>query len=155
MNVFILDENKQKSVMYHPDKHIVKMPLEATQLLCSVLHYTGQGKQLDWIYKPTHTKHPCALWALDSLDNWLWLQDYTILMGYEYTHRYGKLHKSVMLAKILPKPSIESKGLTEFYKAVPEEFRYMEPVEAYRNYFIQYKQHLKQYTKREIPEWWI
>lgn len=152
MNVFILDEDKRKSVIYHPDKHIVKMPLEATQLLCSVLHYTGEAP--DWIYRPTHTKHPCALWAMESLDNWLWLQDYTILMGYEYTYRYHKLHKSVLLAKVLPRPTIESKGMTPFVKCVPDEFKSMPVVEAYRQYFIEYKQHIKSYTNREIPYWW-
>lgn len=153
MNVFILDEDKKQSVIYHPDKHIVKMPLEGTQLLCSVLHYTNEAP--DWVYKPTHTKHPCAIWAMDSLDNWLWLQDYVILMGAEYTYRYGKTHKSVELAKKLPKPTIDSKGLTPFVKCVPEELRSLSVVEAYRQYFIDYKQHLKQYTKRSIPTWWI
>ena len=35
MNIFILDENHDKCAEYHVDKHIVKMPLEAAQMLCT------------------------------------------------------------------------------------------------------------------------
>lgn len=155
MNIFILDKNKRKSVEYHTDKHIVKMPLEATQLLCNAYYYTQEfDKYSDFIYKPTHLKHQCSLWVSESLSNWLWLQDYVILMGYEYTYRYGKLHRSVQLAKVLPKPNLKDQGLTEFKLCMPEDVKVpKDAVESYRNYFIKYKQHLKQYTKRSIPDW--
>lgn len=153
MNIFILDKEPSLSVIYHPDKHIVKMPLEATQLLCNALHFTGEAT--DIVYKPMNMKHPCSLWVQESLDNWLWLQDYVALMYEEYRYRYGKTHKSCELAKILPKPSLPSVGLTEFKKSVPQEFKELDVVEAYRKYFIKYKQHLKHYTKRDIPYWWI
>ena len=39
MNIFILDEDLDKCAEYHVDKHIVKMPLEAGQMLCTV-HWT-------------------------------------------------------------------------------------------------------------------
>ena len=35
MNIFILDENIDKCAEAHVDKHIVKMPLEAAQMLCT------------------------------------------------------------------------------------------------------------------------
>ena len=35
MNIFILDKNIDKCAEYHVDKHIVKMPLEAAQMLCT------------------------------------------------------------------------------------------------------------------------
>ena len=157
MNIFILDENKRKSVEYHTDKHIIKMPLEATQLLCNAYYYTQEsGKYSDFIYKPTHLKHQCSSWVSESLSNWLWLQDYIILIGYEYTYRYGKLHRSVQLAKVLPKPDLKDRGLTEFKLCMPEDVKIpKDVVGSYRNYFIKYKQHLKQYTKRSIPDWFI
>ena len=40
MNIFILDYSPKLSAQYHPDRHIVKMPLEAVQLLCSA-HITN------------------------------------------------------------------------------------------------------------------
>lgn len=153
MNIFILDPDKRLSVTYHPDKHIVKMPLEGAQLLCSTLYRTGEAKE--WMYEPTHMNHPCSLWVAHSLSNWLWLQDYVVLMGKEYTYRYGKYHKSAELAEVLDKPSIPDIGLTQFIKAVPEEFKSLPVVEAYRQYFIRDKQHLKRYTRRPIPDWWV
>ena len=35
MNIFILSENIDKCAEYHVDKHIVKMPLESAQMLCT------------------------------------------------------------------------------------------------------------------------
>lgn len=155
MNIFILDNDRDKSIKYLPDKHVVKMPLESTQLLCGAYHILGQADTQQYLYKPTHLKHPCSLWVMESVDNWEWLREYTIKLGEEYSYRYGKQHKSVELAKTLSTPSYESKGLTEFAKCVPIEFRELSVVEAYRQYFIEQKQHLKTYTKRNIPEWWI
>ena len=37
MNLFYLDEDLDKCAEYHVDKHIVKMPLEAAQLLCTAV----------------------------------------------------------------------------------------------------------------------
>ena len=45
-------------------------------------------------------------------------------------------------------------GLTPFVKCVPEEFRGLDVVSAYRMYFINYKNDLKKYTKRDTPDWW-
>ena len=44
MNIFILDDDEFTSVIYHPDKHIVKMPLEGTQLLCRSMQFMGIRK---------------------------------------------------------------------------------------------------------------
>ena len=153
MNIFILDTNPYKSVIYHTDKHIVKMPIESTQILCTVLHMHGVVP--NWAYRPTHQSHPCVVWANESLTNWLWLQHYTHLLGEEYTYRYGNKHRSVDIAMQLSKPPLSDKGLTPFAKCVPDEFKSLSVVEAYRQYFIHYKNHIKQYTKRDIPEWWI
>ena len=35
MNIFVLDTDIDKCAEYHVDKHIVKMPLEAAQMLCT------------------------------------------------------------------------------------------------------------------------
>lgn len=114
MNIFILDKDPTLSVIYHTDKHIVKMPIESTQILCTVLHNTHQAP--DWAYKPTHKSHPCVQWASESLDNWRWLRNYALLLGNEYTYRYDKQHKSITIAQWLPEPNIPSIGLTPFAK---------------------------------------
>ena len=37
MNLFYLDEDLDRCAEYHVDKHIVKMPLEAAQILSTAL----------------------------------------------------------------------------------------------------------------------
>lgn len=152
MNIFILDYDIKQSVIYHPNKHIVKIPLEGTQILCSVLYLSGEW--VNGMYKPTHLRHPCVLWAMESLDNWLWLRDYVNELGIEYQYRYGKIHKSIELANKLPIPNISSKGLSNFVKCVPLKYINDDVVESYREYFKHEKGYLREYKNREVPYWW-
>ena len=52
MNIFVLDESPIISAQMQCDKHIVKMPLETAQMLCSVWHRYGQGMNVP--YKEAH-----------------------------------------------------------------------------------------------------
>ena len=62
MNIFFLHLNTKEAAKMHVNKHIVKMPLEHLQLLCSAHHVKGSKNKL---YKPpykiTHKNHPCNL----------------------------------------------------------------------------------------------
>lgn len=153
MNIFILDKDMQKNAMYHTDKHIVKMPVEATQLLCNTYWAIGELPLCD-IYKSVNINHPCSKWARESLANWKWLRFFTLELGKEYKYRYGRDHASVKIAEQLTEPNIADIGLTEFAKCVPNELKGLSVIEAYRQYFINYKQHLKVYTNRNTPDWW-
>ena len=152
MNVFILDKDMKQSIIYHPDKHIVKMPVEAAQLLSNAFYEIGKLPHM--VYKPSHLHHPLNKWVCESLNNWLWLAEYTLLMGEEYSFRYGKKHASVEMVKKFTIPELPIIGMTPFVKCVPEEFRHLDVVEAYRQYFIRDKNHIRKYTKRDIPDWW-
>lgn len=89
MNIFILDKDICKSVAYHCDKHVVKMPLEAAQITSTALNIIV-GRQLYGTYKKTHTKHPVVMWAVHNLDYVIF---YGLKLCREYTYRYGKQHK--------------------------------------------------------------
>lgn len=155
MNIFILDRDVEKSVRYHPDKHVVKMPVESTQMLCSV-YYFGDQEVPENAYKLSNYNHPCSIWVRRSLSNWLWLRNFTLILGAEYSYRYGnKKHASVEKCKTLPRPIIPDIGMTPFCQAVPPEFQGVDPVKAYRAYFVRDKQHLKQYSGRNVPEWFV
>ena len=95
MNIFVLDESPIISAQMQCDKHIVKMPLETAQMLCSVLHRHGQGDKV--LYKEAHKNHPCTLWTGDSVDNFIWLWKHGMELCFEYTRRYNKIHKSSAL----------------------------------------------------------
>jgi hypothetical protein len=133
MNIFILDEDIRRCARYHADRHVVKMILEGTQMLCTVLNENG----FQTPYRSTHTRHPCTLWAGRSLSNWLWLRRLIVALNREYRHRFVTRadHASAAVAAKLPVPPIPDKGLTEFAQAMPEKYRIPgNPVEAYRRY---------------------
>ncbi len=153
MNIFYLDSDITQCARYHCDKHVIKMILESAQILCSVLwmHHIKAP------YKPTHLHHPCVLWANHSLSNWLWLKQLAGALNEEYKYRFNhkKNHKSYDVIQALQNPTIIDLGLTERPQVLPDEFRQTDPVRAYRQYHKARKQHLAQWTKREIPAWFL
>jgi hypothetical protein len=154
MNIFVLDYDIDKCAEYHCDRHIVKMITETAQILSSVYYFTDEEYKAP--YKLTHINHPCCVWARESLSNWVWLRDLGIALYNEYKYRYNdKMHKAGEVILTLEKPSIPDNGLTKQPQVMPEYCRRMDVVEAYRNYYIQEKQHILKYTRKAIPEWLI
>lgn len=152
MNIFYLDDNITLCAQYHCDSHVVKMILESTQILCTVLHKCGQ----DAPYKATHENHPCVLWAYESLDNWLWLQKLIIELDKEFKFRFNhtKSHRSCIIAKNLSLPAIKSLGITERPQTMKDEYKVKgNPVTAYRKFYVNEKSHILKYTKRDKPSW--
>lgn len=151
LNIFILDTDVAKCAEYHCDKHVVKMILESAQMLSTVCRKSG----LNIGYKPTHSHHPCTLWASDSLSNWIWLRHLTAYLNEEYKYRYNKTcnHKSYDLANTLPLPNISDVGLTPFAQAMPDKYKQVNAVKAYRNYYKHEKADLLQWTNRSVPHW--
>jgi hypothetical protein len=119
MNIFYLHSDPKVCAEWAVDKHVVKMILEAAQLL-STAHRVLDGvetttivtkqdsffvkkrKVKQWVlpdhrntefYKATHINHPCAIWARESNNNYNWLWSYLYEHCKEYTRRYGKVHK--------------------------------------------------------------
>lgn len=118
MNIFILDNDLVKSVEYHVDSHVVKMPLEAAQLACTafwvdqILGFkpralTKEEQQklknaVDFcrkddnkiilngvkLYKPTHINHPCAIWTRSRFDNYQYVRHYGLQLGKEKLFRW-------------------------------------------------------------------
>lgn len=152
MNIFYLDDNLQKCAEYHTDKHVIKMILESTQLLCSTYFFSGQDDLSP--YKLTHKNHPCSIWTRESLSNWIWLRDLALELCKEYTYRYGKTHKCEGIIRNMINPNIDDYGRTPFKLAMDKQYIiHNNPVENYRNYYKQGKQHLFSWKKRDVPEW--
>ena len=154
MNIFFLDEDPWLAARYHHDKHVLKMIVETAQLLSGVHHRQCLG--LSWMYKPTHMSHPCALWACESLENYRWLSDLGLALCAEYTHRYGRVHKTLDVLKglAIKAPHWLPRGpRTEVPQAMPEIYRQADPIAAYRNYYIGEKIKQAGYKGREQPAW--
>jgi len=155
MNIFFLDWDVKKCSQYHCDKHVVKMILETAQLLCSAHHITNQVT--DQIpYKLSHKNHPCAIWVRESLSNYLYLCELGLELSKEYTHRYGKRHKSQDVIEwcLTNRVNIPDKGFTEPPKAMPDEFKVKDVVQSYRNYYMGPKSKFAVWKNRNVPEWY-
>lgn len=153
MNLFYLDENLDACAEAHVDKHIVKMPLEAAQLLCTAIWVDNvlgfvpralnkeETRELNSLksnvkslpmeerpltpYLPMMYNHPCTIWTRSSLDNFEWVHCYANALNDEYYYRYGRQHKSVVeVINRLPEPkNMPRLGMTEFLLAMPDELK--------------------------------
>ena len=153
MNIFYLDYDINKCARFHTDKHVIKMILESAQILCSVLWL----HHIEAPYKPTHLNHPCVLWVNQSLSNWYWLKDLAGALNEEYRYRFNhtRNHKSYDVILSLEVPPLIDLGLTERPQVMPDQFKQLDPVRAYRQYYKISKYHLAQWTKRDIPDWFL
>jgi hypothetical protein len=151
MNIFILDTNPSCATVQLCDKHVVKMVLETAQILCSALSIHG----ITAPYKATHTNHPCVKWASESWGNAMWLWRYGVYLGWEYTYRYGRVHKSADVIN-WARPHIDAISgdyMTPFVQCMPEQYHNTDGVTAYRNYYVAEKLHFAKWTKRDVPIW--
>ena len=161
MNRFIVDYDVVSIAQSLCDQHIVKMPLEECQMLCTALwHINPEYAEENDLYKPVHVKHPCTLWAMHSRSNFLYAFNLYDAMLLEYTHRYGKIHgasKHRFALGNAPK-FIPELGITKHPQCFSgldhlktDEFL---PVNAYREFYKVDKISFARYNKgREMPEW--
>jgi hypothetical protein len=152
MNIFVLDADIGKCACYHADQHVVKMILESTQMLCTVLNENGMKAP----YKSTHIHHPCTLWAGESLANWKWLRSLALRLNQEYRYRFNqrKDHNSAVAARTLPAPPVRDVGLTEFAQVMPDAYKVPgDAIRAYRRFYIAEKARFATWTKRPVPDW--
>ena len=131
MNIFVLDENPVKAARYACDKHVVKMVLESAQLLCSA-HPDGEAP-----YKQAFYNHPCSCWTRACTENYSWLVDHALALCDEYSHRYGRTHKSEEVIRWCDdnRPDIPIGMMCDHPLCMPEEVKKDSVVESYRNYY--------------------
>ena len=156
MNIFYVYEDPTHAAVCLPDKLVVKMPLESTQMLCSVWYKYNYGGRVP--YKQTHKNHPCTLWAGESLGNYVWLWQHALELCFEYTRRYNKIHKCQQIVLDLEyrniKFAFESSVKTAHPQCMPEEYKHNNSVKAYRNYYIGEKSKIAKWnTLAQVPYW--
>lgn len=108
-------------------------------------------------YSLSHQNHPCAVWARETDTNYRWLYSLFEATSHEYTHRYGKIHKTWAELKDFlrnPPKNIAAGDLTQFPQAMGDEFKVTnDPVAAYRNYYLGPKAEFARWTNRAVPTW--
>ena len=169
MNIFVLDKDVNNCAKYLCDIHLNKMVVEHTQMLTNCYSkeslLTGPKTQSGNIRKYSHYNHPASIWTRQTLGNFKWLWNYTEAMIDErmirgFSDHFCKVFTDWVYDR---KPdnivNIDSEELTPFYLAVPEQYKQKDPVESYRQYYINDKVYNKsgkfmlKYTNRELPYW--
>ena len=155
MNIFYLHKQPGMAAGMQCDKHVVKMTLESTQLLCTVRRKAGENNPI--LYRAAYENHPCVVWAETSRQNYLWLCKHAINLAFEYRHRYSKTHKCLPIIQYCFTDNLLFDE-EEFYdppQCMPTEFHCENTVEAYRKYYVFKSQVIKpfRYTNREVPTW--
>jgi len=149
MNIFVVDKNPIAAARQLCNRHIVKMPLETAQMLCSALIANGCK---DTRYRATHKSHPCTRWAGRSRNNFVWLVKHGLEMCREYTRRYGKVHKceEVIAECMVQHDFIPVGEQTPFPQCMPTQFKDADTITAYRNYYNGGKCYM---NKGKGPQW--
>ncbi len=162
MNIFFLHEELETCAQYHCDKHVLKMILEATQMLCNAHHLTINS-DIDYstlpqpLYKKTHENHPMSIWVRGQ-------KPYIATAGYarclckEYRWRYMKTHKALSLIEWLNDPDhlpmfVISESPVPL--CMPDEYKLVNdpnPITSYRNYYKYKATQMKmRWSGRPIP----
>jgi len=150
MNIFILSRDPIEAARMLCNKHIIKMCLESAQLLCN-------AHESEAPYKHTHIKHPCSIWVKESIDNYRWLVAHGFEICIEYTNRYKKTHKTQAVIEWCKhnEPNIPNVGLTPFAICVKDKNAGVDPVAAYRDYYISEKARFAKWEPlATAPFWW-
>ena len=153
MNIFAVDEDPALAAFSLPDKYVVKMPVETTQIIALVFSswYHGYGVVLKSDNQPYNTtkgafrNHPCTKWAAESIYNTAWLIQHGCALSGEYTHRYGKIHGCADALFEAKKTFHKFAGevitcycmVESFTRAMPNEFKHNTSIDtftAYQNY---------------------
>lgn len=164
MNIFILSWLLDHCAQYHCDKHVIKLILEATQLLSTCQHVINPLEAEKWfneglIYRQTHVNHPCSLWVRECKENYIWLCQLGFELCKEYAYRYDKqisdhkcYSKLIFLAEHVP--SLPSYGnITTPRLAMPDKYKHTDPVFSYRMYYLNEKARMLVWRKRSPPPW--
>lgn len=156
MNIFVLDEDPVVAAHMACNAHVVKIAIETYQMLHIPFHLQGLRAMTKG---PSHKNHPVSVWLRESRENFEWSCEYGIALCEEYWVRYGKdkgrqhacRDKVLFAYKQRKRLAFDSRGLTPFAQAMPEECRRDSAVEAYKVYYETCKRHLFSWSKEEPP----
>jgi len=170
VNIFVLDRDPGRAARYHCDKHVVRMVLETAQLLSTALWAVDEpsARRLErngLIYRPTHRRHPCALWTAQCPGNYRWLARLGMALVAEYQYRYeARHHRSAPVIEYCADSGMDlicraqrdtggRRRRTPFALAMPGEYKSADAVASYRRYYLAEKAPFCCWTRRRVPRW--
>ena len=161
MNRFLINYSPELCARDLCDKHVVKMPLEEAQMLCTTVRlHAPEYAEGAGLYRAVHQKHPCTIWAGQSRANYLYSLDMFREMCREYTYRYGKVHASWRLYDALADAAqyVPDGGITPHPECFSEHTDLKSgrpwPIQSYRQFYMTKQKRFKMvWTKRDVPDW--
>jgi len=163
MNRFLINYTPEMCARDMCDKHVVKMPLEEAQMLCTTvrLHAPEYAEEAG-LYRAVHQKHPCTIWAGMTSSNFRYSLEMFRQMCREYTHRYGKVHASWRLYDALKDAEkyVPDGYITSHPECFSEHTNLKSgvnwPIQSYRKFYVTKQKRFKMvWTRRDKPEWFV
>ena len=156
MNLFYIERQPVAAAQALCDKHVLKQGLETSQML-STAHRLLETPQAPFVYKVTHKNHPSTKWLRSSQLAYKWGLEHMEALFAEYSHRYGKIHKTqrekLHYLKIIPQ-DLPQAPFVDPPQCMYDECRGSDTVAAYRTYYRTRRNEIDmRWTKRAVPEW--
>lgn len=178
MNIFYLSDSARECAQMHCDRHVLKMIIEYSQLLCTAHRVldgqetTGlskSGRRLKrWVF-PTddsrnefhlasHVKHPSGIWCRETDQQYEWLYELFVYCCEEYTYRYKKQHaceRFVDKLNVLP-DNIPTTGMfSQPPLCMPDSCKIStDAITSYRHFYHEEKSKFATWKVREKPDWY-
>lgn len=163
MNCFACNQDPVQSAIWLANRHVVKMTCESGQVLSTVVrgrHGDALADELG-LYKSSHRKHPVTLATYTDKKYRAWFGAHALALAREYTHRYGKVHKSqAVIERCLDVLMCQWGGDMPdvFPLAMPDEYKRPDPHLSYRLYLTgKYQTWARppKWKNRETPGWYL
>lgn len=154
MNIFYINSDPKIAAQQLADDHVRKMQIESAQM-CSVAHWENGSTAP---YKKSHTNHPSTKWVRSSIQHYRWVIQHGLEVCVEFEKRYGKRHKTQDVLEWLRdnEPNIPDIEFTEPPLCMPDEFKQVDTIQAYRTFYVEDKVKIKKLKWNKInnkPEW--
>ena len=167
MQIFFIDTNPVAAARALCDTHVVKMPVEALQLLATAHHRLGWPPPLKvdgTPYKPIKQGKELADWVCEADGNRRWLVNHALACCMVYAERYGKTHGAQaeigkMRRRYMDRPAGEPTPFPRRWSTgAPVEVldAIGDTVEAYREYYrwkVASKPGRFRWVRGECPGW--
>lgn len=171
MNRFIIEKTQEEIARSLCDQHIVKMPLEEAQMLCTAVRvHAPDFAEEAGIYKTAYLNHPCTQWARETRINYRYAVRLFKAMNDEYMHRYPLRRDGTANTGHASMRHFDA--LVEAEKYIPDLYNFMTPhpqcfsgwdecktdenwpIRAYRAFYALDKMSFAKYKKgRDMPDW--
>lgn len=159
MNIFPLERMPERAARFQIDAHVIKMPVESLQMLCTAARTAGvEPEKIP--YKSTHINHPCVQWVLADKSHAAWLHSHYLHLGAEFKVRFGHVHgcntddmrlrigymvndlKRRLGDSLYDTPQHFPLVVPEWYKVDMDEDRVVQAIHSYRNYYYNEKRQM-------------